>query len=103
MIEKKNYIKVTPKGEKRSHVVLAANTAFYKRHGAKIEEPTEDEIMKAFPELVNSRTVTSPEEIQMMRNAVLTATKRISSLEDKLESANQEIARLKKASKPTKN
>ena len=48
MIEKKNYIKVTPKGETRSHVVLATNKAFYQKHGGKIEEPTEEEILKAF-------------------------------------------------------
>lgn len=49
----KNYIKVTPKGETRSHVVLAGNKAFYQKHGGKIEEPTEEEIVKAFPELAN--------------------------------------------------
>ena len=54
MIEKKNYIKVTPKGETRSLVILATNEQFYKKHGGKIEEPTDEEIAKAFPELAIS-------------------------------------------------
>lgn len=49
----KKYIKVTPKGETRAHVVLTANKPFYEKNGATIEAPTEDEILKAFPELKN--------------------------------------------------
>lgn len=43
------YIKVTEEG-KPSIVILAANKAYYLSKGAKITEPTEEEIAKFFPE-----------------------------------------------------
>jgi len=49
-MDKRRYIKVTPKGSDKSHVVLATNEAFYKSQGAKIDEPTAAEIVKYFPE-----------------------------------------------------
>ena len=43
------YIKVTEAG-KPSIVILAANKAYYLSKGAKITEPTEEEIAEFFPE-----------------------------------------------------
>ena len=43
------YIKVSEEG-KPSIVILAANKAYYLSKGAKITEPTEEEIAKFFPE-----------------------------------------------------
>lgn len=47
----KAYIKVTPKGGKKSYVMPAGNASFYKAQGATVEEPTEEEVLNAFPEL----------------------------------------------------
>lgn len=41
---KNDYIKVSGK------VMLLANAAFYREHGYKVEEPTEEEIKAEFPE-----------------------------------------------------
>ena len=41
----KNYIKVTEK-DKKPVVVLVANRAFYEKRGAKIEEPTKNNLPK---------------------------------------------------------
>lgn len=43
------YIKVTPKGENKSYIVMAHLKDFYLSQGAKIEKPTEEEIRTAFP------------------------------------------------------
>lgn len=47
----KAYIKVTPKGGKKSYVMPAGNASFYKAQGATVELPTEEEVLNAFPEL----------------------------------------------------
>ena len=47
----KAFIKVTPKGEKKSHILPAGNASFYTSQGATISTPTEEEILKAYPEL----------------------------------------------------
>lgn len=49
-MSKGNFIKVTPKDSKESYVVLASNEVYFKSQGAKIEEPTQEEIEKFFPE-----------------------------------------------------
>jgi len=45
----KKYVKVTEK-DGRSFIVLASNEQFYKKRGATIEAPTQEEIEKCFPE-----------------------------------------------------
>jgi len=45
----KKYIKVTEK-DKSPFIALASNEQFYKNRGAKIEDPTQEEIEKCFPE-----------------------------------------------------
>ncbi len=47
----KRYIKVTPYGEKRSIILLATNRDFYLSQKAQVEQPTEEEVLAAFPEL----------------------------------------------------
>ena len=47
----KRYIKVYPKGRVDSVILLSSNKDFYLAQGARIEEPTEEEILEAFPEL----------------------------------------------------
>ena len=81
----KNYIKVTPKGDTRSHVVLAANKAFYVKHGGKIEEPTEDEILSAFPELKSGLTVTGTLSRMTIYNGVV---------EEQLHAKDEQILKL---------
>ena len=50
-----NYIKVT-EDDKQPFVTLRQNELFYKKRGAKIEEPTQEEIEKCFPEEKQTRT-----------------------------------------------
>ena len=45
----RKYIKVTEK-DKSPFIALTSNESFYKNRGAKIEEPTQEEIEKCFPE-----------------------------------------------------
>jgi len=45
----RKYIKVTDKG-KNPCIVLASNEAFYRSRGYKIDEATDEEIKKCFPE-----------------------------------------------------
>lgn len=58
----KQFIKVTPKGAKAPIIMRAACMQFYVSQGAKIEEPTMEEIRKAFPcEFSNEKTSKAPE------------------------------------------
>lgn len=57
----KAYIKVTPKGGKKSYVMPAGNASFYKAQGATVEEPTEEEVLNAFPELRKKQPKTAAE------------------------------------------
>lgn len=93
MIEKKNYIKVTPKGETRSVVVLAALAAFYKKHGATIEDPTEEEIIKAFPELAKS---VKTEQGTDLTNLILDSKKLIELKDAEIEGFKKELAEANK-------
>lgn len=44
------YIKVTPAGETKSHILMASLRDFYLSQGAKIEIPTEEEVLAVFPQ-----------------------------------------------------
>lgn len=57
------YIKVTPKGGKEGRVVLATLKSFFVSQGAKIEEPTPEEIAAEFPE-ERKRSVASAQQPQ---------------------------------------
>lgn len=47
----KRFIKVTPRDSDKYVVILAANKEFYLAQGAKVEQPTEKEVVKFFPQL----------------------------------------------------
>ncbi len=47
----KRYIKVTPCGEQQAIILLATNRDFYLSQNAQVEQPTEEEVLAAFPEL----------------------------------------------------
>lgn len=47
----KRFIKVTPRDSEKYVVILAANKEFYLAQGAKVEQPTEEEVVKFFPQL----------------------------------------------------
>lgn len=77
------YIKVTPKGEE-PRVILASLRNFYVSQGAKIETPTEAEIIAAYPDeknVVNTLPARSADErlraeiIKWKENAVKQAEK----------------------------
>ena len=54
-MDKNNFIKLTYKG--KTSVVRAKEKNFFKSQGAKIEVPTEEEILQYFPELKVSKPV----------------------------------------------
>lgn len=56
-----NYIKVTPAGETRSHILMASLRDFYLSQGAKIEIPTEEEILAVFPREEEKQQVSTKE------------------------------------------
>ena len=47
----KRFIKVTPRDSEKFIVILAANRDFYLSQGAKVEQPTEEEVLEFFPQM----------------------------------------------------
>ena len=62
------YIKVTPAGETKSHILMASLRDFYLSQGAKIEIPTEEEILAVFPREEEKQQV-STKELEEARTA----------------------------------
>lgn len=93
------YIKVTPKGEKEGRVVLASLKSFFVSQGAKIEQPTQEEIEAAFPEerKVGARSA-QPQPSQPEVNATIADQKTtierqaelITKLEEELKAVKEE-------------
>lgn len=55
------YIKVTPAGETRSYILMASLRDFYLSQGAKIEIPTEEEVLAVFPREEEKQQVSTKE------------------------------------------
>lgn len=55
------YIKVTPAGETKSHILMASLRDFYLSQGAKIEIPTEEEVLTVFPREEEKQQVSNKE------------------------------------------
>lgn len=55
------YIKVTPAGETKSHILMASLRDFYLSQGAKIEIPTEEEVLVVFPREEEKQQVSNKE------------------------------------------
>lgn len=55
------YIKVTPAGETKSHILMASLRDFYLSQGAKIEIPTEEEVLAVFPREEEKQQVSTKE------------------------------------------
>ena len=55
------YIKVTLAGETKSHILMASLRDFYLSQGAKIEIPTEEEILAVFPREEEKQQVSNKE------------------------------------------
>lgn len=89
------YIKVTPKGDTRSHVVLAHLRDFYTAQGAKIEQPTEEEIREAFPFESGVKTPKVSEEVKAemedLRKENDKLTKANNKLNEKIKSQTETI------------
>ena len=68
------YIKVTPKGDTKSHIVLATLTDFYISQGAKIEEPTQEEVYAAVPQERPARAA-APQEPRTDHVAIIAQQK----------------------------
>ena len=93
------YIKVTPKGEKEGRVVLASLKSFFVSQGAKVEQPTQEEIEAAFPEerKVGARSA-QPQPSQPEVNATIADQKTtierqaelITKLEEELKTVKEE-------------
>lgn len=92
----KDYIKVTKGG--RSHILLAGNKAFYQSQGYTITDPTQEEVLKAFPELVKKETresASQQNELEELKNANADLTKENEELKAENESLKAENESLK--------
>ena len=83
-MKKEDFIKVTPKGSKESHIIPASNKAFYQSQDAKVEELTDDDFIEHMG--VKKPTVILPVE----------QTQKYKALEVKLETLGKNIEALKK-------
>lgn len=89
----KRYIKVTPQDEPQAVILLATNRDFYLSQGAKVEQPTEEEVLEAFPEL---RPQYNAEQAQAAAQVHATEQDaRIADLEQELATLQAENATLK--------
>lgn len=72
----KRFIKVTPRDSEKFIVLLAANREFYLAQGAKVEQPTEDEVLVFFPQLKKStEEVKVTKEQPVQKEEAITETK----------------------------
>jgi septal ring factor EnvC (AmiA/AmiB activator) len=62
------YIKVTLAGETKSHILMATLRDFYLSQGAKIEIPTEEEVLAVYPQ-EESKPQASAKELEEARAA----------------------------------
>lgn len=62
------YIKVTLAGETKSHILMATLRDFYLSQGAKIEIPTEEEVLAVYPQ-VEEKPQASIKELEEARAA----------------------------------
>ena len=88
-MSKSKYIKVTLKGEKKGRVVLASLKPFFLSQGAKIEEPTPEEIALEFPETAeaakqNAATQQATTQIAKLNEAIKGRDEYIAELESKI-------------------
>lgn len=96
----KQFLKVTPKGGGRSVVVPAQNREFYLSQGAKVEEPTEEEIRKEFPEYaarVDREQRANPDKRNVkdsLNHQVQKLNDKVASLEKDLKKRDDRIAAL---------
>ena len=66
-----NYIKVTLAGETKSHILMASLRDFYLSQGAKVEKPTEKEVLAVFP--TEKKQEAAIEELKAIHKAELDA------------------------------
>ena len=65
---KHQYIKVTLAGETKSHILMATLRDFYLSQGAKIEIPTEEEVLAVYPQ-EEEKPQASTKELEEVRAA----------------------------------
>lgn len=107
------YIKVTPKGEKEGRVVLASLKSFFVSQGAKIEEPTPEEIAAEFPEerkkivvvgasaqpqpAVNATIAEQKATIEKQAETIKALEEELKTVKEEREKANEQISALGKS------
>jgi septal ring factor EnvC (AmiA/AmiB activator) len=117
------YIKVTLAGETKSHIIMATLRDFYLSQGAKVEIPTEEEVLAVFPRDGEKQQVSTKEleearaayeEVKNLYNketnkvAKLKATnadlqEKVNALQTSLDEAENVIANLQKQLKAKDN
>jgi septal ring factor EnvC (AmiA/AmiB activator) len=117
------YIKVTLAGETKSHILMATLRDFYLSQGAKVEIPTEEEVLAVFPRDGEKQQVSTKEleearaayeEVKNLYNketnkvAKLKATnadlqEKVNALQTSLDEAENVIANLQKQLKAKDN
>lgn len=99
----KQFIKVTPKGGGKSHIIPEGNRAYYLSQGAKIETPTREEVLKAFPEIKREKQAESDAQDAAKLKAEIKALKRDNaSLKDDLIREEETSAKLIEENKALK-
>ncbi|MDR1764402.1 MAG: hypothetical protein LBR64_10730 [Dysgonamonadaceae bacterium] len=92
------YIKVKLK-DREPVVVLEANRSFYELKGAKITEPTKDEIEKFFPEEAPKSTVgaaSANAELEKVTQAHAETAAELEKVKAELDAAQKQIEKLTK-------
>lgn len=97
----KRYIKVTPKGETKAVILLATNRDFYLSQGAKVEDPTEEEIIAAFPEMRRREQAAEASQKEIEEKAAL--VRRMEKLDTLIEKMEKRIALLEEKQHDTES
>lgn len=92
----KDYIKVTT-ADGNTTIVRATNKNFYLRTGAKIEQPTEEEVANKYPE-VSAEIADNKRAAEIEKQLgfeIIKRDERLAAMEAEMEEKNAEIERLK--------
>ena len=99
-METSNFIKVTPRGEKNSVVVLSTTESFHLSQGAKVEKATEKEIIEFFPEFRKEKSVKDSElkaQVKELEAQITDLKTQIEKVSDELKVAKTENSEQKEA------
>ena len=92
------YIKVTLAGETKSHILMASLRDFYLSQGAKVEIPTEEEVLAVFP-ATEEKAKASLEELNALRKEYEALAKQYNDAVSKAKKQEETIKELRNQTK----